>query len=228
MAELEKCTICGKEMKNLGTHVRMAHPPTVGDNSTGQTNVPPDQGVVPPESHPEQGKPDMYQMMSEMMSVVNTLDGRLKKIEDKDRTDKFKDNVLPGDIEKAREDRQGIDSKIVKIVDEILGEDFGIRVEPRNDQPGFLFTVVVPPRLSDLQKSSRPILNKETGEYQTDKTGRTIEEVYQPEDQRSRAISSYQSYDAIKDHCEKVRSYIVAYYQKLQRPIPEFRLKSNV
>ena len=69
---------------------------------------------------------------------------------------------------------------------------------------------------------------EDNGEYKIDpKTKAKVVEEYWPGDRRTRAISSYQSYYAIKEWCEKVRAYIVTSYQKKSRPIPEFKLRSN-
>ena len=109
----------------------------------------------------------------------------------------------------------------------VLGEDFGIEVTPREGQPGLNFTLLVPRRLSNVEENERPVVG-EDGEYIIDsKTKLPKQERYWPGDQRTRAIAAHQSYDSIKEHCEKVRAYLVTYYQKLNRPVPEFKLKQN-
>lgn len=139
-------------------------------------------------------------------------------------TEKFKREARAEDIELAAETRDGIDPKISRIVDEILGSDFGVRITPHDDKPGFLFTILVPERLSPVERAFRPVLG-EDGKYKKDPEGNTVTEEYFPEDRRSRQISSTASYDVIREHCNRVRANIVGYYQKAQKPIPEFHLK---
>ena len=169
-------------------------------------------------------------MVSDMKNEVSALSKRVKTIETGGAED-FKEGAKAEDIERRRADRDNIDPRIVKIVDEMLGEDFGIEVKPDGDRPGFLFTLVVPQRLSSLEVKQRPKrVSDESGPkgYAKGPDGEVIMEEYFPEDRRSRTISSLQSYDAIRKHCELVRSNIVAYHQKVNKPLPEFKVKSNV
>ena len=167
---------------------------------------------------------DLSETLTSVNSQLKDLDKRLNKIETGGKND-YKLEVKQEDVAKAKEANKDLDPRIVKIVEETLGEDFRVKIESYKDKPGMLFSVIVPQRLSDLPKSSRPVLG-ENGLTQKDKFNVDITEEYYPEDKRSRAISGTQSYEAIKDHCEKVRAYIVSYYQKMSKPIPEFRLKS--
>lgn len=139
--------------------------------------------------------------------------------------DKFKDGAKKEDVERVAGNREHVDPKIVAIVNEMLGEDFGVEVKPLGDRPGFRFSVIVPHRLSDNIIDKRPVKDEATGQYKKDEGGQTIFEDYIPEDRRSRIISSTDSYDAIKGHCERVRAYIVAYFQKVSKPLPEFKVK---
>lgn len=168
---------------------------------------------------------------SELMNVLNTistslanLSSRIETLENVGKVNIKKDAKFE-DINKAEESKKNVDPRAAKIVEEILGEDFEIEIETYPDRPGFLFSVIVPPRLSDLPITKRPIIDKDTGEYKKDEKGGVIEESYYPKDKRSRAISSIQSYDAIRQHCEKVRAYLVTYYQKMSKPLPEFKIK---
>lgn len=131
--------------------------------------------------------------------------------------DSFKDEATEEDIEIGKVSRNDIDPRIVKIVDNILGEDFSIKINMEDDRPGFRLDIIVPPRLSLLGEDRRPTKQL--------KEGKTVWEVYQPEDIRSRQIASMDSFDVIKTHCDRVRANIVATYQKLKRPLPEFKLK---
>lgn len=184
-----------------------------------------------PNDGPQDPKPTNTgdsQLMDMMKSVVTSLDSlnkRIVKLEGPGGNE-FKTNANSEDVERVAKDREGIDDRLVQIVDEVLGSDFGIKMETFPDRPGFLFTLVVPPRLSDVSPGTRPVIDPETGKYRVQADGKTlILEDYQPEDRRSRAIGSAQSFDAIREHCERVRSYIVSYYQKMQKPLPEFKLK---
>lgn len=155
------------------------------------------------------------------------LEKKIKRFET-GKDDRFKEEAKVEDIKEAADGREKIDPRTVKIVDEVLGEDFKIRINSNEDKPGFLFTLIVPNRLSLLDKDSRPVKNLATGVYIKNKNGDIKMETFQPEDKRSRQIASTDSYNTIKKHCEKVRSNIVSTYQKLNRPIPEFKLKQSI
>lgn len=166
-------------------------------------------------------------MLSTVIKKIDNIDSRVDKIETGGRED-FKKEAVEKDIEKAGYNKATLDPKVVNIVEETLGVDFGIELESFDDKPGFLFTLVVPKRLSDLPESQRPVMDSETGKYKIQKDGGPYDyvmESYQPQDRRSKQVGSGQSYDSIRDHCNRVRSYIVSYYQKMKKPLPEFKLK---
>lgn len=231
MSDTVKCDVCGKEYRNLAVHKNMAHKApetpeeTVARLKAEEEAAKDKSGPNPGPDGPTQAQPDVMGMLNKMMGIMDNMDKRIGKFETKERGDQFKTGIKAEDIDAARATREGVDTKIAKLVDETLGEDFKIEITPRGDQPGFLFTLIVPSRLSDMQPSSRPVRDPEGKGYLKTPEGTNVEEEYIPDDRRSRAISSYQSYDAIREHCERVRSYIVAYYQKMQKPIPEFKLK---
>lgn len=156
---------------------------------------------------------------------VGSIEKRVHDIETGGK-DRFKDAAKAEDIERSSAMRVGIDPKINAMVNEMLGEDFGVLIEGFPDRPGFLFTLIVPHRLSDNVQDKRPKMDPENPHlYLKDTLGNVIFEDYIPEDRRSRAISSTASYDTIRQHCERVRAYIVAYHQKLQKPLPEFKVR---
>jgi hypothetical protein len=112
----------------------------------------------------------------------------------------------------------------------MLGQDFGIELKNMGDRPGFRFTVLVPARLSDNVRDRKPVkeLDAEgnpTGHYKKDAGGNVIFEDYMPEDRRSVVLSSSDSYETAKKHCERVRGYIIGFFQKMNQPIPEFKVK---
>lgn len=196
------------------------------------TTVTESPGVVTPpvvrETQSKETKSEMSQLLEMMGTVVKKvgdIDSRLQKVEGPSGNE-FKNNAKPEDVESASKSKEAIDPRVVKIVEETLGVDFGIDLETFTDKPGFLFTVIVPKRLSDVPPSTRPVVDPETGKYKVQADNKTpILEDYIPEDRRSRSIGSAQSYDAIRDHCNKVRSYLVSYYTKMSKPLPEFKLK---
>lgn len=156
---------------------------------------------------------------------VGGIEKRVKDIETGGK-DKFKDAARQEDIANASATRVGVDPKINQLVDELLGEDFGVTIEAYPDRPGFLFSIIVPHRLSDNVVDKRPVIDPDDhNKYLKDTLGNVVFENYIPEDRRSRAISSTASYDSIRQHCERVRAYIVAYHQKLQKPLPEFKVR---
>ncbi len=168
--------------------------------------------------------PDLLGVLNQISSQLSGMEARITRIETGGVND-FMGGAREEDIQAAQEGRVGIDTKITKVVDEILGSDFGVEISDNIDHPGFLFTVIVPQRLSGMPISQRPVLEEGSREYKRNEYGEIVMEDYYPEDRRSRQIGSTQSYDAIRDHCNKVRGNIVGYYQKMKRPIPEFKLK---
>ncbi len=185
--------------------------------------------VIPPGPKvPEESASDMDRVLNAIGKVaeqVGNIDSRLKKIEGPTGNEYRRDAKME-DIDTASKTKEAIDARIVKIVEETLGVDFGIDMDTFPDRPGFLFTVIVPTRLSDMPPSTRPGKDPETGKYKVLEDGKTpVLEDYIPEDRRSRAIGSAQSYDAIREHCNRVRSYIVSYYAKVSKPLPEFKIK---
>jgi len=176
-------------------------------------------------SKPKSEMQQVLDMMGTVLGKVEQLDGRLTKVEGPNGSE-FKNDAKAADVEVANRMKEDLDPRVVKIVEETLGIDFGVELQTFEDRPGFLFTVVVPNRLSDMPPSTRPVINSETGKYKVQEDGKTpVLEDYIPQDRRSRSIGSSQSYDAIRDHCNKVRAYIVSYYTKLSKPIPEFKIK---
>lgn len=162
---------------------------------------------------------NMAGAMEKIMDRLDTLEGKGKPA--------FKESPKAADVEKAAKAKAELNPRVVQIVEEVLGEDFGIEMEPNKDNPGFLFTVIVPERLSDLKKQQRPVYDSVMGGYEKDlRTGEVVTELYFPEDRRSRAIASTASFDAIREHCERIRGYIVGYYQRAKQPLPDFKTKS--
>lgn len=173
---------------------------------------------------PQTDTEKMLAMMGGIVNKIDNIDNRLKKVEGPD-SNAFKTGAKSEDIDSAASQKASIDPKVVAIVEEVLGVDFGVELESFTDKPGLLFTVIVPHRLSDMPPSTRPVLDVD-GKYKVQPDGKTpILEDYIPQDRRSRAIGSTQSYEAIREHCTRVRSYLVSYYQKMSKPLPEFRIK---
>jgi hypothetical protein len=230
------CEVCGKEYTNVATHMRMAHPdnitsgaPVIKEDGVGEKSDLIGVGSVSPGGNIESKQAmssEVMEMFSTIVKGISSLTDRVAKIEDKSSGNAFKKEMKTEDVVNAKVTRENVDARIVTIVDELLGEDFGIEIAPNKDNPGFMFTLIVPQRLSDLNERTRPVILPD-GTYKKDKDGVVVEEMYIPDDRRSRAIASHQSFDAIRNHAEKVRSYIVAYYQKMNKPIPEFKLKQN-
>lgn len=199
-----------------------------GDVVTSTDPIPPVSSE--PTGTQPQPKSEMAQLMEMMGTVVKKvgdIDSRLSKVEGPNGNE-FKNNTKAEDVEFANNTKSKVDDRVVRIVEETLGVDFGIDLETFEDKPGFLFTVIVPQRLSDMPPSTRPVVDPETGKYKVQSDGKTpLLEDYIPQDRRSRAIGSAQSYEAIREHCNRVRSYIVSYYTKASKPVPEFKLKET-
>ena len=165
-------------------------------------------------------------MMSGLVTSMTAMARRVERMET-GGANEFRYHVKPEDVEKAAAGRVGIDERIVKIVDTTLGEDFGISLDRIDDNSlGLLFTLNVPERLSDIKEDTRPIKDPVSAMVLKDEKGNDRYEKYWPGDRRSRAIPTGSSFDLIREHCERVRAYIVATYQKTNRPVPEFRIKN--
>jgi hypothetical protein len=179
---------------------------------------------------------ELLSILSSLSDSLGTLNSKIEKLENKvddienKGANSFKREPKLEDVVVAQENRKGLDPKISQIVDEMLGVDFGAEVKPLGDRPGFRFSIIVPSRLSDNVADKRPVMEldadgNKTGNYLKDSAGNVVFENYIPEDRRSRILSSSDSYDAIKGHCEKVRGYIVSYFQKTSKPLPEFKVR---
>jgi len=171
---------------------------------------------------------DTAQILAAIQGLATSVDGlnkRVTRMETGGKND-FMNEMKEADVEAASESKKDADPRIVSIVEEILGVDFGVEIIPNPNAPGFQFSVLVPKRLSPIPGSTRPVLDPETGAYKKDpKTGEVVEEDYWPGDKRSRAVGSRDSFDLVRDHCNRVRAHIVTYYEKLKKPLPEFKLR---
>lgn len=168
---------------------------------------------------------EILDILKSLSAGFGDLNKRVKRIET-GGADDFKAGVKSEDVEAAKTGRAGVDSRITKIVDEMLGEDFGVEMAGYEDRPGFLFTVIVPKRLSDNKQGTRPMLDPANkGTYLKNALGDVLMEDYYPEDRRSRSISDVQNFDALREHCDRVRAYIVTSFQKQSKPLPEFKVK---
>jgi hypothetical protein len=175
-------------------------------------------------------------MMGEILGLVRTItekqeaaDKRIDRIETGGAND-FKHGKNATDVEAADRSKENINPRVVQIVEETLGDDFKVELKPHRDRPGFEFTVIVPSRLSDLPTDDRPVMDLTSThprKYKLDQYGEVIFETYHPEDRRTRAVSSTDSYDVIREHCERIRAHIIATFQKTNRPVPEFKLRAS-
>lgn len=185
-------------------------------------------GTVQSSTTTGEPKSDMERIMAALGGLaenVEKINQRVTKMEDGGKND-FKMDIKQDDIDSATESKKNADPRVVEIVEQTLGVDFGVKMEQNPNSPGFTFTVLVPKRLSPIPTSTRPIVDSETGAYKIDpKMNSVIEEPYWPGDRRSRAVGSTDSFDLIREHCNKVRAHIVTYYEKAKKPLPEFKLK---
>lgn len=185
-------------------------------HSEGEVNSPEAQPAVA--SQPVDAT---YDLLKKIADGVSVLSDRVAKLEGTSTNEHMR-SAKSEDIASASEKNSKLDPRIVKIVEETLGSDFVAELDAYEDRPGYLFTVIVPTRLSDFKKDHRPVLD-ENGEYKKDARGSVVTEEYTPEDRRSRSLGSADSFAAITEHCTRVRSNIVDYYQKLSKPAPEFK-----
>lgn len=185
------------------------------------------EGLPVPEATDPGPQTDMGKIMEAIGGVVKSVDDigkRVARIENGGKDD-FMGEMKQADVDSAQQSKSKADPRVVAIVEETLGIDFGVEILPNPNSPGFNFTVLVPQRLSPIPGSSRPVIDPATGEYKKDERGGQVEENYWPGDRRSRAVGSTDSFDLIRDHCNKVRAHIVTYYEKMKKPLPEFKLR---
>lgn len=203
------------------------------DTSSSVTNghalamsVPTQPATMTPVSTPVVSDTDKILAAIQGLAIkVDTVTKRVDRMEDGGKNE-FKTAAQSEDVEKASAMKSDVDPKIVKIVEDTLGVDFGVQISGFQDRPGFQLDLIVPKRLSSIPDRQRPIKDKATGEYVVDpKTGRSVEETYWPGDKRSVMLGSTASYDVIQQHCNRVRSYIVSFYQKANLPLPSFNIK---
>lgn len=167
----------------------------------------------------------MLEMMSTVVGKVDKLDKEVQRMKD-GGINEYKDGAKPEDVEKAEGLNSKLDPRIAKIIENTLGVDFSADVTTFQDKPGFLLNVNVPKRLSPIPMSYRPVVDNETGAYKIDPVSkRVVEEEYWPGDKRSVALGSTDSFDIVQQHCNRVRAFILATYQKTSRPQPEFRTR---
>lgn len=160
--------------------------------------------------------------IGDLTAIVTDVVSRISKIED-GGANEFKEGATDEAIKNTHRG-ENVDARIIEIVDKSLGQDFGIKVEGLKDSPALLFTIIVPQRLSGLEKAQRPI-KTEKGDYATTEDGSKMMEDYHPVDERSRILSTSDSFDKVREHCDKVKANIVSYYQKMKQPIPAFDVK---
>lgn len=160
-----------------------------------------------------------------LASRVEGIEGKVRRMEDKGVND-FKMDMKEEDVIKAAENKSSVDPRIVRIVEETLGVDFGIEMEGFSDKPGVMLHILVPKRLSMVPTAFRPVRDPESGKYKVDpKTQEVVEEEYWPGDKRSLSMGVASSYEMVQQHCNRVRSFIISWYQKMNKPIPTFNLK---
>lgn len=183
------------------------------------TNTP-----VPPTEAPTEMS-QLMGMMGTLIKKVEDIDSEVKRMKEGGVND-FKKGAKPEDVAAAESMNSKLDPRIAKIIENTLGIDFAADTTTFSDKPGLLLNIHVPKRLSTVPVDFRPIKDEETGKYKVDpKTGNNIEEEYWRGDTRSVALGSTDSFDVIQQHCNRVRSKIMADYQKLNKPQPEFRTR---
>jgi len=174
---------------------------------------------------PKTIKKDVNEKLLEKIELlVKKVDEQDKKIErlTTGKDERFKSEAKLEDIKSAEVGREGVDERIVKIVDDILGKDFGIEFG-KAEGLGMKLTIIIPERLSLIANTERPIKD-EQGKYKRDANERIMNEVYKPQDRRSRSMATGSDFGVIRKHCEMVLANIISTYNKLHKPLPEFKI----
>src|ERR1700694_1980762 len=103
----------------------MAHPNSnvavspLKSSGTANTKKSEDGGAKPEANDP------MMKMLGEVVGIVKGLDSRLNRLETGGIND-FKRNPNVRDVEEASDTKKNINPRIVQIVEETLGDDFGV------------------------------------------------------------------------------------------------------
>ena len=177
-----------------------------------------------PETTTEQDSSPVMEVLNKMMHRFDDIDRRLNRVEN-GGVNEYKEHAKNEDVERAAGMNSKVDKRIVDIVEKTLGVDFGVEVTTFPDKPGILLTILVPQRVSPVVEMFRPVKDPETGEIMRDpKSQREIEEKYWPGDRRSVAMGANDSFDVVQKHVNRIRAFIVATYQKSNRPQPQFNL----
>jgi len=154
MSELQKCSECGKEFKNLAVHMR---------KHTGTTTK--DKIVVEDPKPKKENSGSLEEKMDAMIFGLNSVSGALVKLVELQTSPKQgsassesvvekKANFVPA-IEDETYPTKFIPPKFRKIVDEVLSPDFGINVQDFEDRTDFLFEIIVPDKYSSISKDDR-------------------------------------------------------------------------
>ena len=183
--------------------------------------------VVPVAEIPEKAMSDTDKIMQAIGGLVKNVDDIAKRVNrlEVGGKDDFKMDMKTEDVAEAARTKSSLDPKIVKIVEDTLGIDFGIEIKGNSDRPGFELSILVPRRLSSVPTAFRPIRDEVTGNYRMGADKRIIEEEYWPGDKRSMQLGSTASYDVVQDRCNRIRAFILSWYQKNNKPQPEFKIK---
>lgn len=134
---------------------------------------------------------DLEKMLGDVVGVVGELSKKIDNMAPKTDWIKPQVEVVP------EEEEEGVQTTVVppkwrKIVDEVLGTDFGLSVEYPDSGRGFSFTIMVP-----KSKSNAPDAHWDF--YRCDK--------------RTKAIGNAEGTEGVKKYCELVK-------KNLTRPKP--------
>lgn len=216
-------------LKDLKANEKSSTTEPIGNTQPLSTTLssslnPPTENVsTPPELSDTQ---KILNMLGGVVDSVKSIDKRLTKVETGD-ANAYKEGAKTEDIESAQTLNQKVDKRIVAIVEKTLGVDFGVEMEGYDDKPGMLLSILVPKRLSPIPTAFRPVMDPETRQHKLDPdTKRVLEEEYWPGDKRSVAMGANDSFDVVQKHANRIRSFIMATYQKTNQPQPDFRTRA--
>lgn len=145
MAEIVKCSVCGKDCKNLAVHMRKhkdEKKDVIKATRDGETS-------------------SLEVKMDAMISGLNTVAGALGKLvelqtsDKKEESNKHPDTSFVPKIDDETYPDTYIPAKFRKIVDDILSPEFGIKIDNFDDRTDFQVNIIVPSKYSSLAKEEK-------------------------------------------------------------------------
>lgn len=168
---------------------------------------------VEKEEMPEQLSKQILNIVQDLASTMGELRTRIEKVEGVQKEEK---QILEDKAEISPETPKGI----VKVVHDVLGEEYGVEVEALDDKPGYMLHIIVPSKYSQLKNTASLTEIKRKKELEEllkaedltkEKKKLLYEELFsingkiQGEDRRSCYVGNHEGTTKVKEWATKVR-----------------------